>query len=237
MKISVCMALYNGEQYLQEQLESLLKQLSSNDEVIISDDGSTDRSFQIITGFNDDRIKVVKNPKNRSYTNNYENALSIATGDYIFLADQDDVWYANKVEKVMRELEKCDFVIHDCKITNANLEVMHNSFFDKYNVKFGFANQLFRMRYLGCCMAFNKKILNKVLPFPTNKSLYEHDSWIATVAELYGKCTVIREPLMYYRRHGNNTSAGGKNTGKKKILILIHRRLYRGFEALRRIYK
>mgnify|MGYP003392825684 CR=1 FL=1 len=97
--ISVCIATYNGEKYIGEQIASILKQLNANDEVIISDDGSTDATLSIIKTFQDPRIRVILGPQKHSPTLNFENVLHHAQGDYIFLSDQDDVWKTNKVAK------------------------------------------------------------------------------------------------------------------------------------------
>jgi len=109
MKISVCMATYNGERYLKEQLDSILKQLSFTDEIIISDDGSQDRTIEIIESFGDSRIKLFHSTQ-QNLIYNFENALSKASGDIIFLSDQDDIWYENKVEKSMYHLQKYGLV-------------------------------------------------------------------------------------------------------------------------------
>lgn len=94
--ISVCMAAYNGEKYIKEQLLSILKQIGPNDEVVISDDGSKDRTKDIVDSLNDKRIRYVENKNKHGFTHNFENALQIAQGDYIFLADQDDIWRDDK---------------------------------------------------------------------------------------------------------------------------------------------
>ena len=102
--ISVCIATYNGGKFLGEQLQSILCQLGKDDEVIISDDGSTDNTYLLVMSIQDNRIKFYKH-KSDSFllphekaTLNFENALKYAKGDYIFLSDQDDVWVENKVE-------------------------------------------------------------------------------------------------------------------------------------------
>ena len=112
-KISVCIATYNGEKYIKEQLESIIHQLGEYDEIIISDDGSNDKTIQIIENFKDTRIKIFNHSPNRKTkykfdltTRNIENALSKAKGDFIFLADQDDIWIKNKVEKLIPFFEK-----------------------------------------------------------------------------------------------------------------------------------
>lgn len=96
--ISVCMAAYNGEKYIKDQLSSILKQIGPNDEVVISDDGSKDKTKNIVDSLNDTRIRYVENRNKHGFTHNFENALRLAQGDYIFLADQDDIWLDNKEE-------------------------------------------------------------------------------------------------------------------------------------------
>ena len=98
-KISVCIATYNGERYIREQLDSILSQLSLDDEVIISDDGSKDSTIEIISSYLDSRIKVFKNNGKHGYVGNFENALNHSSGDFIFLSDQDDIWELQKIEK------------------------------------------------------------------------------------------------------------------------------------------
>ena len=112
------MATHNGEKFIKEQLDSILCQLSPEDEVVISDDGSTDSTLEIIEGYNDSRIKIYrmthtrKGMKSHYYvTMNFENALRQAKGDYIFLCDQDDVWYPHKVERCFEVLKEYDMVL------------------------------------------------------------------------------------------------------------------------------
>ena len=90
--ISVCIATYNGEKYIEEQIASILPQLKENDEIIISDDYSTDNTIQVLTKINSKKIKIFKNQGEKGYTSNFENAIKQAKGNYIFLCDQDDVW-------------------------------------------------------------------------------------------------------------------------------------------------
>ena len=103
--ISVCIATYNGARYIAEQLASILKQLSAEDEVVVSDDGSTDGTIDIVRSLNDRRIRIVDGPRRHSPTLNFEWALRNAKGEYIFLADQDDVWLEDKVTKCVEELQ------------------------------------------------------------------------------------------------------------------------------------
>lgn len=224
--ISVCMASYNGEKYIREQLDSILKQLSPEDEIVISDDGSTDKTCIVIKSINDSRIKLIFNEGKHGFTHNFENALSHAKGDVIFLSDQDDIWRDNKVEVTMRELKDCDFVISDCITVDDTMNILQESRFEAFNIKNGFLQHLIKSRYLGCCMAFKKYVADIALPFPINDDLVEHDIWLAAVALFYFKTTLVKEPLILYRRHGNNTSDGGFDRGYS-FLNKIYRRLYR----------
>lgn len=229
--ISVCMATFNGEKYIKEQLISILKQLNDEDEVIISDDGSTDSTLKIINNINDRRVKVYINTKNHGYTPNFENALEKAKGDYIFLSDQDDIWKENKTKIIIQKLKDYDLVIHDCTTFNNN-GIIQESRFKAFNIKPKFINHLIKSRYLGCCMAFNKKMLNTILPFPKNYSLVEHDIWIAAIGLLYFKTVQIDDKLILYRRHNLNASDGGFEKGYS-IINKVERRIYRLYNLFR----
>jgi glycosyltransferase involved in cell wall biosynthesis len=201
--ISVCIATYNGEKYIKEQLDSILLQLGDEDEVIISDDGSVDETLNIIIAYKDQRIKIFQNSF-RNLIKNFEFALKQAKGDVIFLSDQDDVWLPNKTKVCLDFLIYYDIIVSNCKVVNANLEVINDSFFKLNNSKKGFLSNLSKNSYLGCCLAFRKEILIKVLPFP--ESVPMHDIWLGFVSELFYKAKFVDEPLLLYRRHGKNES-------------------------------
>ena len=227
--ISVCMASYNGEKYIKEQIDSILCQIGDQDELIISDDGSTDNTISIVTKtYKDDRIKVIYNEGNHGYTPNFYNALKHAKGDYIFLSDQDDVWLPNKVETVINSLQKFNFVHSDAIIVDDNLNVINESHDDEYGVRKGFVPNLLRSRYLGCCMAFDRKVLQSLFPVPCYKNKYPHDLWIALIAEKYYTTCKIDIPLLYYRRHSNNVSDGG-NGDKITIIKLLKKIIVRPY--------
>lgn len=210
--ISVCIATYNGEKYIKEQIESILNQLGFDDEIIISDDGSIDNTIKIINEFNDKRIRIVFNKLERGYTNNFENAINNASGDFIFLSDQDDVWMHNKVSESMILLKQYDLVVSDAQFVDENLEILKYTFFSMRGGTKGFLMNLFKSQYLGACLAFKKEILVKLLPFPKKTKLCPHDLWISLISEFYFKTAIINTPLIKYRRHGNNVSTGGEVT-------------------------
>ncbi|MEG2761131.1 MAG: glycosyltransferase family 2 protein [Mucinivorans sp.] len=234
-KISVCMPTYNGGKYIKEQLESILIQLGSNDEVVISDDRSTDDTIEILDSFKDNRIKVfthekVENHYKRTYTNiyyvykNVENALAHAQGEYIFLSDQDDIWLPNKVERMMEEFGKgAQCVLHNTKVVNNNMETLMESYFDFSRPSHSLVRLLARPFYQGASMAFTRKVKEASLPFP-NKFVVSHDHWIACIART-GRMEIefIDQPLLWYRRHGNNVSPSSEKSPNSLYFKISYR--------------
>ena len=127
--ISVCIATYNGERFIKEQLLSIIGQLSPDDEIIISDDGSADNTLGIVRELNSPLIKIFTNTGEHGYTPNFENALSHTKGDYIFLSDQDDIWQPQKVALCMEHLKTCDLVISDALMVDAGNNLIAQSFY------------------------------------------------------------------------------------------------------------
>jgi glycosyltransferase, family 2 len=232
--VSVCIATYNGEQYIKDQVDSVLKQLSCCDELIVSDDGSTDSTINILESYQDSRIKIYYNNIRHGVIGNFENALRQVNGDYIFLSDQDDVWLPSKIERMLYYLRDYDLVLSDCKIVDVNLNILEDSFFTIISSKKGFFNNLAKNSYMGCCIAFKKDILSYILPFPKNIAM--HDSWIGLSVELNGKPFFLEEPLILYRRHGNNASfTSGKS--QYSFIYKVQYRLNMLFSLLSRRYK
>ena len=120
------MAAYNGEKYIKEQLESVLSQLDEQDEVIVSDDGSSDHTLDIVRSFGDERIHIYENELESGFSKNFENALNHAEGDLIFICDQDDVWKNNKIEVLLEAFEDSEvaFAFCDGYVTDENLTVV-----------------------------------------------------------------------------------------------------------------
>ena len=227
-KISVCIATYNGEKCIKEQLDSIICQLGEDDEIIISDDESNDNTIQIIENFKDPRIKIFSHSPNRKTkyrfdltTRNIENALSKAQGDFIFLADQDDIWVENKVKKIIPLFEKYSLILHDCTIIDNSKKVLHESYFKLIKSKSGIINNLIKNSYLGCCMAFKKSILKKSIPFPI--SPIPHDIWIGLIAELKENVFFSNEKLIQYRRHENNLSSSSLKSNNSICFKLKYR--------------
>lgn len=220
--ISVCMAVKNGAAFIEEQIQSILPQLGVNDELIVSDDNSTDSTIKIVNAFADERIKVTINP-NGGIVDNFENAIKHSCGDKIFLADQDDVWVKDKIEKMSLHLNQFDVVICDCAIVDCHLQPQSNSFFEVNKSSKGLIKNIIRNSYMGCCMAFNRTILNKILPFPQNIAM--HDLWIGLVAEVHYSVYFLPEQLVLYRRHSGNASSSPSKSSrsiKTKVTTRLH---------------
>ena len=231
--ISVCIATYNGEKYIHEQIASILQQIGNDDEIVVSDDGSTDKTLDVVRSFDAQNIHIYINKGDHGYTPNFENALRNAHGDYIFLSDQDDIWMPDKVEACMKYLKVNDFVVSYALIVDGDNKPLFDSFCEQRKSKFGFLNTLIRFSYLGCCFAFRRKVLSKALPFPKNHILCTHDNWLALVSTAFYKSAFIPLPLIRYRRYGGNASSGAKNANKS-ILFMIHYRLYLLFHLIGR---
>lgn len=207
--ISVCMTTYNGEKYLAEQIESILKNLTPKDELIISDDGSKDQTLKIINNYqkNDSRIRLVKGP-HKGLVKNFENAIRCSKGEYIFLSDQDDIWSSNKVTAVMKcfKTTNATLIVHDCQIIDENQNIIAPSFFKLRSSRPGVIHNLIKNSYIGCCMAFKRELINVALPIPSK--VHWHDEWLGLVNDkIFNKTFFLPKILFSYRRHGDNVSS------------------------------
>lgn len=215
MKVSVALAAYNGEKYIEEQLRSILDQLRGDDEVVVSDDNPSGKTKAVIDAIGDARIRYVEGP-GKGVIKNFENAIKNTTGDIIFLSDQDDVWLPGKVAAVCEEFKKGAMVVlHDAKVTDENLNVLEESFFELNGSAPGFWKNIKKNSYMGCCMAFDATMKRFILPFPNNLPM--HDQWIGLKGEQNGKVSFIYTPYLLYRR--SSDSLTGKPTSLTQKLL------------------
>jgi glycosyltransferase involved in cell wall biosynthesis len=233
--ISVCIATYNGANFIEKQLVSIFNQTLKPYEIIICDDCSTDNTIKIIEKYSDKNIKLYKNNSQLGVIKNFEKAISICKGDYIALSDQDDIWNKNKLQIQMSEIineeikKGKDFPIlcvHDLSLIFENNTLIEESLWEKLgnNPWIPNNNILFTNKYYGCTMLFNKALKDAILPFPT--TLPMHDHWIALNAYVLGEIVTIKKPLIYYRRHNANiTSLVNKEN--------IFRRLFHYFRNIK----
>lgn len=196
---SVCIATYNGEAFLKEQLQSILLQIEPEDEVIISDDKSTDRTLAIVDSFQDPRIRVIHH-EGHSCKHNFINAMQHAKGDVIFLSDQDDVWLPGKYERCLNELKQVDLVCTNSILVDEELQVINPNFFSVYHSGPGVLKNSMNNTYYGACVAFKRELLQWAFPMPQTIEI-GHDIWLGLVAEMVGKVRFIDTPYLLYRRH------------------------------------
>ncbi|MCM1321740.1 MAG: glycosyltransferase [Bacteroides sp.] len=197
---SICIAIYNGEKYIKDQLESILPQIKDDDEIIISDDGSTDKTIEIIGSYKDKRIRLVFNKREHGIKNNFFNALKNARGDIIFLSDQDDVWFPEKYAKMIAYLKNYTLVHHNSELTNSKLNLLGKTLYEVCHNHCGFFYNLKKNTYYGSHMAFHSSLLKYALPFPKTNEI-GHDVWLGFVAMVTGNVLFIDEKLMFYRRN------------------------------------
>lgn len=216
MKISVAMATYNGSKYILKQLKSILCQLEADDEIVISDDGSTDGTLAIVESINDARIRVFYGPE-KGLNANFQNAIMHCEGDIVFICDQDDYWYSNKRNEVVKCFEhmRISAVQHDARIINASGKVLENSFAHHRCVRNGVINNWIRGTFHGCCMAFRRELIVEIMPIIGQSYLY--DQWIGIVAEMNEGVYFLDKVLMDYRRHENNASSFQQLNRKRQI--------------------
>jgi glycosyltransferase involved in cell wall biosynthesis len=234
--ISVCIATYNGEKYIHDQLQSILKHLGEHDEIIISDDHSVDSTVSIIQEFNDSRIWIIKN-KGRGVIQNFENAIEHAKGDYIFLSDQDDIWSENKIEICIQNFNRgYDLILSDCTMFDSETnQIFNESFFEFNKSKKGVIKNIMKNSYIGCCMAFNKKVKEAVIPFPKNIPM--HDSWIGIVSEIYFNVNFNTNKLISHRKHSLNASHTSTGKSKYSLRKKISFRIYLVYYLLQKVLK
>ncbi|MGA7245644.1 MAG: glycosyltransferase [Terracidiphilus sp.] len=208
-KVSACMAAYNGGTFVEIQLQSILSQLSPQDEVVIVDDGSTDDTLDQIARIGDARVRVLRHERNSGVVATFEDALRSATGAILFLCDDDDIWAPTKRRRFLNALESRDVEIVTSRvrmIDEFDRPLPDSRINRRGRFLPGFWRNLFMNHYQGSAMAIRASLLGRVLPFPARK-VFLHDAWIGTRNDLLGGRTVfIDEDLLLYRRHLNNAS-------------------------------
>ena len=239
--VSVCMATYNGDAYVAQQLRSILDQLEPDDEIVVVDDASTDATVEVVEAIGDDRIRVIRQPENRGYVKSFEAAMLAATGEVLLLADQDDEWIAGRRAVLAR-------AAHDSGVAASNLVLLGSGdplpspvtgrpwilrpatsrqrLRNEMRILLGIAP------YFGCAMAISRDMVATVTPFPAFLT-ESHDLWIATVANSVGRMSHVEQATVRRRIHDSNASSS-KPRGLARSLASRWMLIRAWGEALRR---
>jgi glycosyltransferase involved in cell wall biosynthesis len=232
-KVDILLATYNGEQYLREQLDSIMCQTYSNFRLLISDDCSSDSTKEILEEYveKDKRIIVFSQEKNLGVVKNFEFLLKRVENKYFMFSDQDDIWNENKIEKSIKVIEetKSDLVYSDLEVVDSSLNVTYSSYwklkgFYKKIVKYNNFESLYLNNFItGCTMLSKKEFIDEVLPLPNTSKFILHDYWIPLILSQKHKITYIEEPLIKYRQHKNNKVGSKKKTDELKSIDEIRK--------------
>lgn len=240
--VSVAMTTYNGEHYLEKQLESIINQSFKNIEIIIVDDCSSDKTKQILQSFHDEysdiyNIKILDNLNNIGFVKNFEKAIRHCSGKYIALCDQDDVWHKNKIELLVGAIDNYSLIFSDVSLMDSKGDIYVKSRSHKFKIdnksNISFRELVFKNYVIGCSCLFSSAIINDILPFPED-ALF-HDWWIAIVAVKRQGIKYYDESLIDYRQHDSNVY-GQRSIGfLKKVMALVFRNESRVNEYNKRI--
>ncbi|UCV18281.1 glycosyltransferase family 2 protein [Ferribacterium limneticum] len=209
------MATYNGAPYIREQLDSIASQGRLPDELVVCDDGSSDETLSIVEQFSREipfAVHIYRNESRLGYVRNFQRAIGLCTGDIIFLSDQDDVWFPEKLQRVevwFHMHPQSLLFMNDAEIVLADGTRTGLTKLEQTRA-LGLSDDYFVM---GCCMAVRSSVLPLFMPFLDNS--LSHDGWISQVAVCLGAKKIFPLVLQYYRRHGTNVSVSISSSIRK----------------------
>lgn len=223
-KIDILMAVYNGAEYVLEQLQSMMKQTYPHFRIIIRDNCSLDHTISLIEEFSrryPGKIQLIKGTENLGAMGNFATLVNYAEAPYIMFSDADDIWLPTKIEESFALMQKNEAVygintpvlIHtDLAVVDRNLNTLSQSFWDYSKLNPHNALSLNRLLIhnviTGCTTLINQPLLKLASPIP--KEAIMHDWWIGLVASAFGKIDHLAKPTILYRQHGKNDT-GAKN--------------------------
>jgi len=251
LSVSVAMATYNGAKYVRDQIRSIVTQTHLPDEIVICDDASTDLTMEYLYAIQQEfpsLVRIYHNEENRGYSRNFEKVVSLCRGELIFLSDQDDSWFPQKLERIVNVFGRnpqCGLVFSDAELADHALNPKGYTVYSHYRKPDLCSTQvvpnfLREIRVLGCTSAFRARYLPYLLPI---SSLWGHDHWIAFILSAISQLEMVDEPLMLYRRHDQNV--GNALAWEQNIFTRVRRRvqnlsleremcqhIYEGWEAM-----
>ncbi|MEA4888142.1 MAG: glycosyltransferase family 2 protein [Clostridiaceae bacterium] len=217
---SIAMTTYNGLPFVREQLQSIRMQMKAEDELIISDNGSTDGTWEWLLeqAQADPRLKPERYLEQKGVIANFGHALTLCRGDLIFLSDQDDVWLPGRLDKfveLFRESPRLVLAQADAELIDGEGRVLAPSYFSLRRCGSGIWKNFYKNTWQGCSLCFRKGLLALALPFP--KSIPMHDMWLGLIAEMTGEVCFLPLVLTRYRRHEHNES-GLRPAGWRQVV-------------------
>lgn len=243
--VEVLLATYNGEVFLQEQLDSLFSQEGVNVSVIARDDGSSDGTMDILQVYakrHPDRLRILPSEARLGPRGSFSALMNAATEKYIAFSDQDDVWLPGKLSTLLQRLQSLESrvgsnkpcLVHcDLAVVDRELHQIAPSFWQYSGIdprRNSFRNLLFQNTVTGCATLFNRAMLERAAPVPPDAVM--HDHWISLCASAFGHIGVEPKALVLYRQHGNNSIGAVGGQGKdiaQRIVRGVKRRLHRDF--------
>lgn len=224
MKLIVLMSTYNGEKYIRDQLDSLLRQTLRPDLIYIRDDGSKDDTVAILEEYASEHpfIKYYSGKNKGPAKSFWELICNCEDADYYALCDQDDVWFEDKLEVAVNALEKEDnnIPLLYCSrytLTDGNLSPINSDVSSLYGFS-DFPHALLYHTAPGCTFVYNHAARNKIMQYDVEKEYcLIHDAIIHKVVTMFGKMILDKDSHMYYRQHGNNEI--GMNANVVKVFL------------------
>jgi glycosyltransferase involved in cell wall biosynthesis len=202
--VSIALCTYNGQDFLEEQLSSILSQSYRHLEVIVCDDGSTDRTLQIVGDFaaKDSRIKVYQNPKNLGFNKNFEQAISLTSGEYIAISDQDDIWETDKIRLLYEHIQDNLLIFSNSLLMDRSGKLLGSQLLSNFNIQDkSFKAYLLHNYTTGHTCLFRREFLEYILPLP---EVGYYDWWMGFVALYHQKITFLDQPLTRHRVHSGS---------------------------------
>ena len=225
--VSIAMAVFNGERHLREQVDSILHQTIPALEIVVCDDSSTDGTWSILLQYakEDSRFRIYRNDTNLGFVKNFEKAISLCSGEYIALSDQDDIWTEDHLDLLLKSIGNKILSCGNALLVNENgqslgitlKEIEQLDYIPEDDFSKLYSIMLFRNPYQGSSMLFKSELIQKALPFPHGTSF--HDRWLAMVACLTGGINYVDSIVLYYRRTHENITEYIKKRSRFKYCL------------------
>ncbi|ASF48170.1 glycosyltransferase family 2 protein [Methylovulum psychrotolerans] len=240
--VSIILATYNGERFLSEQVESLLRQTYQNIEIIAVDDASTDSTPALLDRYaaRYPHFRAVKNPTNLGHAKNFEQGFLLAQGDYIAPCDQDDIWLPDKIAVLLAHIGDHAIAYGDSEFIDSAGRRLGSKMSDTKNLT-DFDNPLMYIEVgisaLGHAMLMTRQLVQAAAPFP---AIFSHDNWLGFVASFNGSVKFVDQVLVQYRRHDANLTNALHKKDRKKLAGTKadpHQRMAHAQQRLKTLYE